>query len=145
MLYNLMACLLRSPALASSAVQSSLGYNVFHVGPPHVRGHYEVCFTTGQPLGFLSSWPLFALSHHWVVRMAAEKVFPGKLFSDYAVLGNDVVIGDREVALEYKAPLGDFGLLYLSLSPSSPRRVLLSSQRDSVHHDPPLSLLSMLA
>ncbi|XP_020524210.1 uncharacterized protein LOC110007450 [Amborella trichopoda] len=108
-----MACLLRSPALASSVVQSAKGYNVFHVGPPHVRRHYEVCFTTEQPpwrLSYYCSWPLFALSHHWVVWMAAERVYPGKRFSDYAVLGDDVVIGDREVALEYKALLGDLGV-----------------------------------
>ena len=38
-----------------------------------------VCFNAGQPLGYLSSWPLFALAHHFVVWYCAEKVYPGKV------------------------------------------------------------------
>ena len=36
-----------------------------------------VTFETGQPLVLLSSWALFALSHHVVVWAAAEFVYPG--------------------------------------------------------------------
>lgn len=32
-----------------------------------------VWFSVGQPLGLLSSWPLFALSHHVLVWTAAER------------------------------------------------------------------------
>nr|CAD1835872.1 unnamed protein product [Ananas comosus var. bracteatus] len=37
-------------------------------------------FATGQPLGFLSSWPLFALCHHFIVWYCAEKVYPHRVF-----------------------------------------------------------------
>lgn len=43
-------------------------------------------------------WPLFALSHHFVVWYCADKVYPGKKFSKYALLGDDIVIGDAAVA-----------------------------------------------
>ncbi|KAL0300400.1 UNVERIFIED_CONTAM: putative mitochondrial protein [Sesamum calycinum] len=48
----------------------------------------------GQPLGYLSSWPLFALTHH--ILMAVCRT--GEKFTKYAVLGDDVVIADQEVA-----------------------------------------------
>lgn len=48
-------------------------------------------FATGQPLGFLSSWPLFALCHHFIVWYCAEKVYPHRFFKRYALLGDDIV------------------------------------------------------
>ncbi|KAK4432642.1 putative mitochondrial protein [Sesamum alatum] len=43
-------------------------------------------FTRVQPLGYLSSWPSFTLTHHMVVWLAAYEVYPGKKFWDYAIL-----------------------------------------------------------
>lgn len=43
-------------------------------------------FTKGQPLGFDSPWPVFALTHHALVWIAAWRARPGKLFWDYAIL-----------------------------------------------------------
>jgi len=40
-------------------------------------------FVAGQPLGDYSSWPLFALSHHLLVWICAEEVYPGSRFIDY--------------------------------------------------------------
>lgn len=51
-----------------------------------------VSFCTGQPLGYLSSWPLFVLSHHVYIWACAEKVYPSAYFDRYAILGDDVVI-----------------------------------------------------
>lgn len=62
---------------------------------------YWVRFTRGQPLGFYSSWALFSLTHHVVVTMAADIVYPGKRFTDYAILGDDIVIADDKVAKAY--------------------------------------------
>ncbi|KAH0447067.1 hypothetical protein IEQ34_024098 [Dendrobium chrysotoxum] len=47
----------------------------------------KVVFLAGQPLGYLSSWPLFAFAHHFIIWYAAEKVYPGTDFDKYAVLG----------------------------------------------------------
>ncbi|PIA41052.1 hypothetical protein AQUCO_02300083v1 [Aquilegia coerulea] len=68
-------------------------------GRPELPDHY--LFTRGQPLGYYSSWPLFTLTHHALVWLAAEECFPGKVFRDYAILGDDIVIGHTKVAQAY--------------------------------------------
>lgn len=84
LLFELIQCLF-DRSFASSVVNSTLGTNVFDV--TFVRKRASVCFVTGQPLGYSSSWPLFALSHHVIVWFAAELCYPGKKFSNYAILG----------------------------------------------------------
>lgn len=54
---------------------------------------------------YYASWPLFALSHHCVIWWCAEQVYPGKVFRDYALLGDDVVIADQRVAALYESVL----------------------------------------
>lgn len=66
-------------------------------------------FTRGQPLGLYSSWSLFTMTHHMIVWMAAERVYPGRIFSNYAILGDDLVIGDAYVAKEYSNLLTSAG------------------------------------
>lgn len=89
-------------SFASAVVNSTLACHRFEV--PFAKGLNlsGVSFVTGQPLGFLSSWPLFALTHHLIVWAAAELVNPGQKFRDYALLGDDVVIANRDVALSYR-------------------------------------------
>lgn len=67
-------------------------------------------FATGQPLGFLSSWPLFALCHHFIVWYCAEKVYPNRVFKRYALLGDDIVIGDPSVAEVYRSVIDQLGV-----------------------------------
>ncbi|KAL0391406.1 UNVERIFIED_CONTAM: putative mitochondrial protein [Sesamum latifolium] len=66
-------------------------------------------FTRGQPLGYLSSWPSFTLTHHMVVWLAAYEVYPGKKFWDYAILGDDIVIADKRVAEAYMRIMDEMG------------------------------------
>ena len=82
--------------------------NKFEV--PFVKRFTTVSFVAGQPLGYHASWPLFALSHHILVGWCAEQVYPGRLFSNYGLLGDDVVIADEAVAKVYESALGDLGL-----------------------------------
>lgn len=57
----------------------------FSVNDRHVR------YSTGQPMGFYSSWPAFALTHHALIEYCAfQKGYQS--FRQYAVLGDDVVI-----------------------------------------------------
>jgi len=92
-------------------VDSGLGYSQFLVNPPWVRSQKEINFQVGQPLGYYSSWALFALSHHAIVWLAADRVYPNRgLFKAYAILGDDVVIGDRRVAEEYYSIVSDLGV-----------------------------------
>jgi hypothetical protein len=67
-----------------------------------------VRYTTGQPMGALTSWASMALVHHALVLYSAVcvgVVSPSTLltFRDYMVLGDDVVIANAAVARMYQA------------------------------------------
>jgi len=58
-------------------------------------------YACGQPMGAYSSWCAMALTHHYIVRLAALRVgIPH--FRDYALLGDDLVIANAAVATEYR-------------------------------------------
>lgn len=68
----------------------------------------SVRYSVGQPMGALSSWAMLALTHHFIVQWAywssinkTGKVLVIRWFSNYAVLGDDIVIADGRVAREY--------------------------------------------
>lgn len=96
-------------SFASSLVNSALVWNIFEV-PFVKRKHSTLSFVAGQPLGYHSSWPLFALSHHIWIWWYAKHVHPGKRFSRYAGLGDGVVITDRDVEAIYESALKKWGL-----------------------------------
>lgn len=123
-IFHLVATLF-GESFASSVVNSTLATNSFEVPftqhKLRVKDPLEaaakqncVCFVVGQPLGYYSSWPLFALTHHAVVWWAANRVYPGRTFRRYALLGDDIVIADQAVAQFYKAAMGMMGV---SVSP----------------------------
>lgn len=58
-------------------------------------------YAVGQPMGAYSSWAMLALVHHMMVQFAAWKAGSRGWFERYAVLGDDLVIGDYRVAREY--------------------------------------------
>lgn len=60
-------------------------------------------------MGALSSWALLALTHHVIVRVAAHRVGISHFYK-YAILGDDIVIADRQVAASYQAILKDLGV-----------------------------------
>jgi len=66
-------------------------------------------YSTGQPMGAYSSWATFAITHHLVVYRAA--CMAGKpYFRDYALLGDDIVICDRQVSLYYEKLMLELGI-----------------------------------
>jgi len=70
-------------------------------------------YTVGQPMGALSSWASLAITHHFIIQVAAwrARVVPtGVWFKHYAVLGDDLVVGDRKVAEEYLRVLKILGV-----------------------------------
>lgn len=72
-----------------------------------------VRYAVGQPMGALSSWAMLALTHHFIVQMAAWRsglVPEGTLFKDYALLGDDIVIGNRKVMIAYLSILENIGV-----------------------------------
>jgi hypothetical protein len=67
-------------------------------------------YAVGQPMGAYSSWAMLALVHHAIVQFAAKRANVEGWFEAYAVLGDDVVIAHRGVALEYTRLMEDFGV-----------------------------------
>jgi hypothetical protein len=65
-------------------------------------------------MGALSSWAMLALTHHYIVHYAAwihSKDYPiGTPFSKYAILGDDIVIWDKNVAFGYLKVLNTLGV-----------------------------------
>jgi len=66
-------------------------------------------YNTGQPMGLYSSWPLLALVHHTIVQIAGLRVGLRR-FSDYRILGDDIVIRHDEVARQYQEILRQLGV-----------------------------------
>jgi hypothetical protein len=54
---------------------------------------------------------MLALTHHVIVQVAAHRVgYPGSWFGNYALLGDDIVIGDKRVADAYLVLMTDLGV-----------------------------------
>lgn len=68
-----------------------------------------VRYAVGQPMGILSSWSIFALTHHLIIEYAAKSIGI-KSFRDYSVLGDDVVIYNTEVSGKYQELMSDLGV-----------------------------------
>lgn len=73
-------------------------------------GKSVVSYAVGQPMGAYSSWAMLALTHHAIVQFAAWRVGHRAWFTWYAVLGDDVVICDRDVANEYVKVMDELGV-----------------------------------
>lgn len=69
-----------------------------------------VKYAVGQPMGAYSSWAMLALTHHCIVQFAAWRCGYSAWFSDYAVLGDDMVIGNHQVAREYLTIMDQLGV-----------------------------------
>lgn len=68
-----------------------------------------VKYAVGQPMGAYSSFAMLTVTHHVIVRVAALKVGI-KNFSDYAILGDDIVICNDSVATEYLSLMHALGV-----------------------------------
>jgi hypothetical protein len=58
-------------------------------------------YSVGNPMGAYSSWNSTALAHHSIVWKACRNQKVNWKTLPYALLGDDLVIGNRKVALEY--------------------------------------------
>jgi hypothetical protein len=73
----------------------------------------SVKYTVGQPMGALSSWAMLAMTHHYIVQYCAwsSGVTPkDKLFLEYALLGDDIIIWNTPVAKKYLTVMKVLGL-----------------------------------
>jgi hypothetical protein len=66
-------------------------------------------YAVGQPMGAYSSWAMLALTHHLIIQLAAKRL-GYREFSAYAVLGDDVVIQDDDISVEYLSIMKALGV-----------------------------------
>lgn len=79
-------------------------------GPP---ADTPVVYGAGQPMGALTSWAAFSLTHHCLVQYAAYRALGlYGFFRDYALLGDDIVIANANVAQVYLVLLREIGVEY---------------------------------
>jgi len=62
---------------------------------------HGVRWKVGQPLGALSSWGVFALTHHLFIKFCASD----PKYNKYVILGDDIQIFNSEVARKYVATM----------------------------------------
>jgi hypothetical protein len=112
--FDLSAATDRLPVLLQVQILNTLGVRgdlwravldrPWHLDDSPIR--YEV----GQPMGCYSSWAMLALSHHLIVQIAARRCGCECIFTNYAVLGDDIVIADDAVAKAYLAIMEVLGV-----------------------------------
>jgi len=68
-------------------------------------------YAVGQPMGALSSWAMLALTHHLIVQLSYQSVTNRKnWFEGYELLGDDIVLFDKDVAMKYLELMESFGV-----------------------------------
>jgi hypothetical protein len=81
-----------------------------------------VRYAVGQPMGALSSWAMLAITHHFLVQYASMKCGRRGWELGYEILGDDLVIFDKELADSYLEVVRGIGVeINLSKSISSPK------------------------
>jgi len=61
----------------------------------------SLSYTVGNPMGFYSSWSSFALAHHFMMFIACQRINMPWKDAPYLMLGDDVLICDKDLALAY--------------------------------------------
>jgi hypothetical protein len=89
--------------------------------PAYSPHHGTVRYGIGQPMGAKTSWAIFALTHHTVLRVICRL---HRVSDDcYVIIGDNIVISDDKVALSYKAFLSDIGVPYSPKKTIDPSKV----------------------
>jgi len=80
------------------------------VGFPFLFKDKEVRYQTGNPMGAYSSWSSFALAHHFVVYRACRKIGIAWNTAPYCLLGDDIVLGTKDLGEAYKEIISELGI-----------------------------------
>jgi hypothetical protein len=84
------------------------------------EGTHAIRFNAGQPLGALSSWAAFAVTHHVHVQTSARRAGREYPFMDYRIIGDDISIkNDAAVANEYIGEMKEIDVPF-----STPKSIL---------------------
>lgn len=92
------------------------------VGYPFECDGNQLRYAVGNPMGFYSSWASFAVAHHYLIYYCCKEVGKDWRTLPYALLGDDIVIADKEVGEYYRRLIKEIGVDY------SPTKTYISSQ-----------------
>jgi hypothetical protein len=138
--FDLSAATDRLPVALQVQVLKALGFHasgawaLLLVGREWWLGPKPVRYAVGQPMGAYSSWAMLALTHHVVVQVAAARAGYIGTFPYYAVLGDDLVIADAQVAKNYQVLMSYLGVP-INLSKSLVSERTLEFAKRWVHMD----------
>lgn len=99
--------------IAESWLAVMTGRNFFFNGQVAAKrkvspGPYK--YAVGQPMGGLSSWAGLAITHHWIVQLAAHRITGSFSWNtEYEILGDDLVIFNKLIADEYLRIMAELG------------------------------------
>nr|WTN86941.1 RNA-dependent RNA polymerase [Fusarium oxysporum mitovirus 3] len=80
------------------------------VGYPFISENHEYKYSVGNPMGAYSSWSSFTLAHHYIFFFISKELnIPFKQMK-YCLLGDDVLIGDADIAQMYMEIMKNLGI-----------------------------------
>lgn len=75
------------------------------------EGPKNFYYSVGQPMGALSSWASLAITHHLIMQVSSRLVYHNvDWFDKYELLGDDIIIFDELVAIQYLSLMRDLGV-----------------------------------
>lgn len=80
-------------------------------GYPFSSSEGELSYGAGNPMGAYSSWASFAIAHHYVMYDACAELGVSWSSARYVILGDDVLVGDPDLARAYKARIESLGVV----------------------------------
>lgn len=101
-------------------------------------------YKVGQPMGALSSWAMLAVTHHFLVQYASFLLGKRGWNEDYEILGDDLVIFNKELADKYLEITKALGVeINLSKSIVSPSRASFEFAKRTVVDSMNVSAISI--
>lgn len=85
------------------------------VGYPFDYSARKLIYNTGNPMGAYSSFNSFALAHHYIIYYVCKSLGKSWKTLPYALLGDDIVIADKDVGERYMEVIKSLGLEVSSL------------------------------
>jgi len=92
------------------------------VGYPFDHKDQKISYKVGNPMGAYSSFNSFALTHHYLIFFCCKVLGKDWKSLPYALLGDDLVIGDKDVGEMYMQLIKDLGLEYSVLKTHKSKR-----------------------
>jgi len=99
------------------------------VGYPFDFKGESLRYAVGNPMGAYSSWASFAVAHHYVIYYCCRQLGLDWKSVKYALLGDDIVIADKQLGERYHEVISSLGLEVSSLKTHKSKQFLEFAKR----------------